>query len=186
MPNLTQSGENVRIYNNEVTGNNTKNFGHKGTPVASVPAGSGIVVTSHDNVEIFGNRLTDNRTANVIISSVHSTGWVLTRAEESFDPYPERIHVHDNIYSGGGQSPDGLDLKTLKTLMFGLNGRLPDVLWDGYMRTNLDNAQICINEKDIEVLNADQPNGNANPRLEPGVLGCELPALEEITLAKKS
>ncbi len=43
--------------------------------------------------------------------------------------------MHGNRFKGGGDSPDGLDLKALKVAMFGLGGRLPDVLWDGYVNT---------------------------------------------------
>jgi len=57
MPNLPQPGNHTRVYDNDVFANNTENFGHAGTPVASVPAGSGIVINSNDEVEIFNNRL---------------------------------------------------------------------------------------------------------------------------------
>ena len=70
MPNLTQYGSDVRVYENEVYENNTRNFGHKGTPVAAVPAGSGIVINSHDRIEIFNNNIRDNNTANIIILSL--------------------------------------------------------------------------------------------------------------------
>ena len=70
MPNLPQPGSQTRVYNNHVFANNTGNFGHAGTPVASIPAGSGIVVNSNDLVEIFDNDISDNRTANIIISSL--------------------------------------------------------------------------------------------------------------------
>lgn len=183
MPNLTQSGSDVRVFSNKVYENNTKNFGHKGTPVASVPAGSGIVVTSHDNIEIFGNHMRRNNTANVIISSVHSTGWDLSNAEDGFDAYPENISIHHNVYEGGGKSPDGLDLKALKTLMFGISGRIPDILWDGYANTALEGPNICITEDQVEVLNVDQPNKNADPRLETKVFNCSLAPLKEIKLA---
>lgn len=39
MPNLPQPGYHTRVYDNDVFSNNTENFGHAGTPVASVPAG---------------------------------------------------------------------------------------------------------------------------------------------------
>jgi len=42
MPDLPVPGHSTRVYGNTVVGNNTGNFGAEGTPVASVPAGSGI------------------------------------------------------------------------------------------------------------------------------------------------
>jgi parallel beta-helix repeat protein len=113
MPNLPQRGEGTRVFRNKIFGNNTANFGAKGTPVASVPAGSGVVINSNDQVEIFDNEFSDNATAHIIISSYFSTGYMTDQGvAEIFDPYPEAIHVHGNRYAGGGDAPDGLDLKT--------------------------------------------------------------------------
>lgn len=48
--------------------------------------------------------------------------------ENSFD-----ADVYGNRFSGGGSSPDGLDLKVLKVAMSGLTGSFPDIVWDGYV-----------------------------------------------------
>jgi hypothetical protein len=159
------------VYRNVVTGNNTGNFGAEGTPVASVPAGSGIVINSNDKVEIFDNDIADNDTANIIISSYYATGWEGIRdIGEEYDPYPETIFIYGNRMSGGGSSPDGLDLKALKVAMFGLGGSLPDVLWDGYFNSDKVDADgnllpeyaICVDNGEAEVLNADLPNGSSD------------------------
>lgn len=171
MPDLPQPGHSTRVYQNTVTGNNTDNFGAEGTPVASVPAGSGIVINSNDRVEIFDNDIRDNDTANIIISSYYATGWEGIRdMGDEYDPYPETIYVYGNRMSGGGSSPDGLELKALKVAMFGLTGSLPDVLWDGFYNADKADADgrllaeyaICIDNGDAEVLNADLPNGSAD------------------------
>jgi parallel beta-helix repeat protein len=171
MPDLPQPGHSTRVYRNTVTGNNTDNFGAEGTPVASVPAGSGIVINSNDRVEIFDNDIADNDTANIIISSYFATGYQGTREmAAAYDPYPETIYVYDNRFSGGGSSPEGLDLKALKVAMFGLNGSFPDVLWDGYVNPDKADATgkllaeyaICVDNGSAEVLNADLPNGSDN------------------------
>ena len=47
MPALTQQGDAIRVFKNKVVENNLDNFGAKGTPVASVPAGSGVVINSN-------------------------------------------------------------------------------------------------------------------------------------------
>ena len=171
MPDLPQPGHSTRVFKNTVTSNNTDNFGAAGTPVASVPAGSGIVVNSNDNVEIFDNDIADNDTANVIISSYYATGYQGTReVAANYDPYPETIYIYGNRFSGGGSSPDGLELKALKVAMFGLNGSFPDVLWDGYTNSDkldadgnhLPEYAICVDNDGSEVLNADLPNGSQN------------------------
>ena len=184
MPALKQPGGNVRVFRNQVVGNNTGNFGAKGTPVASVPAGSGVVINSNDDVEVFDNEIADNKTANIIVSSVYSTGYSDDSRSESFDPYPERISVHGNRLSGGGDSPDGLDLKALKVGVYGLNGRLPDVLWDGYFNKELAGGpQLCL--RDVSgVLNADGPNGYKNPNHDASSFGCSLPPLPQVDLKR--
>ncbi|MFC4725848.1 parallel beta-helix domain-containing protein [Glycocaulis abyssi] len=170
MPNLPRPGHGTRVFDNDVYENNTRNFGHAGTPVANVPAGTGILVNSNDDVEIFNNRVSRNRTANVIISSLHSAGFSELGVESDFDPYPERIHIHGNTFEGGGNNPDGMDLQALRIALFGPTGRIPDVLWDGYVDEAKmvdgalpDDLRICVSG--AEVLNADGPGGYGNPRI---------------------
>jgi len=171
MPDLPNPGHSTRVFDNEVVGNNSANFGAEGTPVASVPAGSGIVINSNDRVEIFDNVIADNDTANIIISSYYATGYQGTRdVIDDYDPYPETIYVYGNTMSGGGSSPDGLDLKALKVAKFGLTGSFPDVLWDGYVNADkvdehgrlLPEYAICIDNDAAQVLNVDLGNGSEN------------------------
>ena len=184
MPALTQQGDAIRVFKNRVFQNNLGNFGAKGTPVASVPAGSGVVINSNDNIEIFDNDIADNGTANIIISSVYSTGYKDDKASGGFDPYPERIHVHGNRLSGGGDSPDGFDLKALKVALYGLGGRLPDVLFDGYVNPQRrEGPQLCLHGVS-GVVNADGPGGYKNPSKEVAGSGCTLPALPAVDLKR--
>jgi parallel beta-helix repeat protein len=187
MPNLQVPGWGTRVFHNRVIANNTPSFAAKGTAVASVPSGAGIVVNSNKDVEIFDNDVEDNQTANLIISSYFSTGYMTTKGvSEKFDPYPERIAVHGNRFKGGGDSPDGLDLKTLKIALFGLTGHLPDILWDGWVNpaTLVDGKMdpqhgICIDNAPAQVLNADGPNKFKEPRLADKTdFVCTLPPLQ--------
>jgi parallel beta-helix repeat protein len=171
MPDLPSPGHSTRVYQNTVVSNNTGNFGAEGTPVGSVPAGSGVVINSNDKVEIFGNDIADNDTANVIISSYFATGYQGTREMASdYDPYPETIYIYGNRFEGGGTSPDGRDLKALKIAKFGLTGSFPDVVWDGYVNTDNADADgnllpefaICLDNDGAEVLNVDLGNGSDN------------------------
>jgi parallel beta-helix repeat protein len=191
MPNLSQEGARTRVFQNQVFGNNTENFAIPGGAVAGVPAGSGILINSNDDVEIFDNDLADNDTAHIIISSVYSTNYASRETAEGFDPYPERIFIHGNRYEGGGTSPDMLELKVLKTAMFGLTGAFPHVVWDGYLNESLavDGAlaperNICIkDEAETELLNVDGPNGYNNPRVERDRHLCEHERLAPVTLS---
>ncbi|MCL7713931.1 parallel beta-helix domain-containing protein [Stenotrophomonas mori] len=184
MPALTQQGDAIRVFKNRVTANNHDNFGAKGTPVASVPAGSGVVINSNDNIEIFDNDIADHRTANIIVSSVYSTGYKDDKASGEFDPYPERIHVHGNRLSGGGDAPDRMDFKALKVAMYGLRGHFPDVLFDGYVNPQrAEGPQICL--RDVSgVLNADGPGGYKNPSKDTAPYDCTLPSLPAVDLKR--
>lgn len=193
MPDLTQHGEHARVYKNKVIANNLGNFGAKGTAVASVPAGSGVIVTSNPKVEIFDNDIADNRTANVIIASYYITNFADKKPTEGYDPYPKSIYIHDNRFSGGGDSPDGLDWKALKVSMFGISGHFPDVLWDGFVDNKiLANGQypaeqrICVKNGEVEVLNVDGPNKFSNPKVFKDEFHCELPALAAVELKDKA
>ena len=190
MPNLSQPGHSTRVFHNKVDANNLGNFGARGTAVASVPAGSGVVVNSNSLVEIFDNDVTANATANVIISSYFSTGYFSTKGvQPGYDPYPRGIHVHDNRFKGGGDSPDGMDLKVLKTALFGINGHFPDVLWDGYAdaaRRDVPEERICVDATASGVLDADGPGKYKNPHLVGDAVRCKLAPLSVVTLAGKS
>jgi parallel beta-helix repeat protein len=186
MPNLSQPGHSTRVFHNKVDANNLGNFGAKGTAVSSVPAGSGVVVNSNSLVEIFDNDVTNNATANVIISSYYSTGYFNTKGvQPNYDPYPRGINVHDNRFSGGGDSPDGMDLKVLKTAMFGINGHFPDVLWDGYVdpaRANVAEERLCVDATASGVLNADGPHKYKDPKVVTEALRCKLAPLSPVVL----
>ncbi len=189
MPNLSQAGHASRVFKNKVFDNNTANFAAKGAAVASVPAGSGVVVNSNDKVEIFDNDIADNQTANLIISSYYSTNYYnKLGVAADYNPYPKGIFVYGNRFKGGGDSPDGLKLKTLKAAVYGLTGRFPDVLWDGYAdpKGQVDGQppaddRICI--QDVNgVLNADGPHDYKNPTTDTKPYQCTLPKLPPVTL----
>lgn len=191
MPHLQQAGFGTRVYDNDVIENNYRNFGHPGTPVASVPAGTGVVINSNDGVEIFKNRISDNNTANVIISSLYTTGYTDMSMSETFDAYPEGIFIYDNEFSGGGAKPGTKELVALKVLKFGLRGSLPDILWDGYVDDNKlvsgtlpDKLRICIDNGDAGMLNADSPNKSANPRMVTENHLCTLDKLPPVKVAQ--
>lgn len=192
MPNLAVDGKDTRVFKNQVVKNNHKNFGAKGTPVASVPAGSGIVVNSNDGVEIFDNDIVDNKTANVIVSSYYSTNYYnKLGVNPGYNPYPKGIYIHDNRFSGGGESPDGLEFKALKVALFGINGRFPDVVWDGYFDPKAVGAdglppaadRICVPNPKVEVLNLDGPEGYKHPKVDSKPFRCTLTPLPPVQLA---
>ncbi|MBT5723969.1 MAG: hypothetical protein HOI74_08070 [Gammaproteobacteria bacterium] len=189
MPNLSLEGVRTRIYNNQIVDNNTANFAAPGGAVAGVPAGSGISINSNDLVEVFDNDLKNNQTAHIVISSVYSTNYSDRENASSFDPYPEKISIHDNRYEGGGNDPDTNYLPQLKNAVFGEEGSFPNVIWDGFVNPELvvdgklpAEYQICIyNEASSAIFNVDAPNRFASPRVNETDHQCQhspLPAVQ--------
>ena len=189
MPQLQQAGEATRVYNNQIFSNNVENFGHPGTPVASVPAGSGVMINSSDRVEIFDNQISDNKTGNIIISSLFTTGYSESSTSETFDAYPESIFIYDNIFSGGGNAPDQPELEMARLALFGTDGRLPDIIWDGFYDAEKmvdgvipDALRICIDNGDAGFLNANGPSGFTQPSTDMTPFQCSLERLPAISL----
>lgn len=167
MPNLPVEGHTTRVYNNIIHSNNTANFAPPGTAVASVPAGSGVIINSNDKVEIFNNDFTGNQTANILISSYFSAGYNDRQMAESFDPYPETIFIYDNQFGPGGDAPGFPELDMLRQALFGADGRFPDIVWDGISHPDRQTPEfaICVDNGDVQILNIDGANDSANPRL---------------------
>lgn len=184
MPNLPIPGHSTRVFNNVIEHNNTPNFAPPGTAVASVPAGSGVLINSNDKVEIFNNRFDGNQTANIIISSYFSAGYNDRQMAADFDPYPETIFIYDNEFGPGGNAPGFPELDMLRQALFGADGSFPDILWDGVVhpeRLSKDYA-ICVNNGDAQVLNIDGANNNGNPRIESEPHQCEHSKLPAVIL----
>ncbi|HET7267344.1 MAG TPA: parallel beta-helix domain-containing protein [Oleiagrimonas sp.] len=191
MPNLAMDGHTTRVFKNHVYKNNHANFGAKGTPVASVPAGSGIVVNSYDRVEIFDNTIADNKTANVIVSGYFSTNYYnKPGVNPDYNPYPKGIYIHDNHYEGGGTAPGLPAFLKIKNAMFGKDGHFPNVIWDGFF--DPDNVgknglpppadRICVPNPDVDVLNLDGPNKYQHPRVDSKRFRCTLKPLPAVKL----
>jgi parallel beta-helix repeat protein len=164
MPNLKNPGARTRIFKNRVSENNHPNFGHAGTAVSNVPAGSGVIVQSNDQVEIFDNDIIGNKTGNILIASFFSSGLSAEGIAADFDGFPEGVYVYDNRMSGGGSAPGEEQLAALKTAAFGADGAFPDVLWDGVVdpAKQIDGAtpahlRICVAGADVFSINPQGP-----------------------------
>lgn len=133
-----QRGHDIRIFNNQIVDNNTKNFAPAGNIVAKVPAGTGIMVMSNSNVHVFENTINKHGTFSVLICSYLLSGNEIV--DPNYYPFPEGIVVRNNTIGAGGNAPDG-DLGTLAVGMAGLP--IPDIIWDGVMNpAKAENGQI--------------------------------------------
>ena len=170
LPDLAQRGERTRVFNNRVYDNNTDNFAPAGNIVGTVPAGSGVMISSNDLVEIFDNELANNKTAHILVTSYLSAGQGDAREIlDTFDPYPETIFIYGNRFEGGGEAPDREQLLMVRDAVYGPEGRLPEVVWDGWVNPeNTVDGQLkpeyalCIDNGEIGFINIDNGNGNAN------------------------
>ena len=74
--------------------------------MASIPAGSGVLVTASRAVEIFDNDIAANQTANVLLRAYlpadHAGAPV--GADAHYDPYPRAIYIYGNRFSPGGRA----------------------------------------------------------------------------------
>ena len=181
-PEATQPGDAVRVFGNQVFKNNLGNFAPKGTTLAVVPAGCGVLVNAASQVEIFDNDLANNQTANVMIATDffrpdpgRPAGAAARRA------VPAAIYVYGNRFAGGGNAPDGAALQAVRKAKFGgPGGRLPDILWDGYRDEQL--GRICIRNNGATVLDGDGPHGFSAPSTDLAPFQCELPKLPAVVL----
>jgi parallel beta-helix repeat protein len=181
-----QGGKSTRVFNNDVYGNNTDNFAPEGNIVATVPAGTGMMIMASDQVEIFNNRIRDNQTMNLLIVSYFVAEKPIN--DKSYDPYPESISIHDNTFSGGGGSPSGLKLKLLALK---LGKPFPDILYDGIVDgkkltaqgTLPDELRLCIrNNGDADFANGDLEHDLENIRRDLAPHDCVHPSHEPVKL----
>jgi parallel beta-helix repeat protein len=122
LPDLPQmGGHSVRVYENTISGNNTPNFAPAGNIVASVPAGTGVLIMANRDVHVFDNEIGENGTANVIITSYRAEF-----QDARYNPLPRNIMIRDNRFGNTGFSPAG-DIAALAAA----GAPMPDVLWDG-------------------------------------------------------
>ncbi len=183
-----QGGQSVRVYNNQIFGNNTENFAPEGAIVGKVPKGVGIMILANDNVEVFKNDIKDNQTANVLIVNYEFA--VGKFDDPKFDPYPEGIYVHDNKFANGGYDPSGKDFELLVAL---LGKPLPDVIYDGIVDKNKlkddklpADLQICFKNNGTGTwvnLHADE-KPIPKPDKDPKPHECELTPLKAIEFDK--
>jgi len=127
LPDLPQqNGHNVRIYRNQIHGNNTANFAPEGNIVGTVPAGTGVQIMANSHVEVFENDILNHGTSNILIVSYLATGKDIK--DPNYYPYAEAIHVHHNKFSAGGDKPDNDGGRLMAAI---LGTPLPDIIWDG-------------------------------------------------------
>lgn len=189
LPNLpVQGGRNTRVYNNQIYHNNVTNFAPAGNIVATVPAGTGLMVLANDNIEIFANRFADNQTSNILVVSYLITG--LPTDDPNYDPFPESIYIHSNDFVSGGERPDFAPFKAIQAAT---GQPIPDVVWGGAIKPDSTGQPskrpdeiLCLGSGGATFVNLDAMNGFAAPSFDATPHLCELQRLETIVLANQT
>ncbi len=171
LPDLIQKkGGNVKVYHNNIHHNNFRNFAPKGNIVATVPAGSGVMILATNNVEIFDNQIINNNSASCSIVSYYMTEIAIK--DKDYYPYPTNITIRNNVFERENMRFQGkgrMKLLYKYKLRFGKN--IPHIIYDGIVDKNtLDengkvktNARICIfDNKNATFANLDAENGFKN------------------------
>jgi parallel beta-helix repeat protein len=174
-----QGGRETRVFGNRIVDNNTANFAPEGNIVATVPAGSGIMVNANDAIEIFDNTIDEHGTAAILVMSYLVTGRPVD--DPDYDPYPTGVHVHGNRIGRSGWAPDSEPLAALHAALGGAD--LPSVLWDGFAAPEGEAPVLCVHDNTgARVAVLDAPNGFAAPRLDAEGFDCTLPRLAGVDL----
>lgn len=173
-----QGGREVRVFRNMVQDNNTPNFAPEGNIVATVPTGTGILVSANRDVEIFANHIDDHGSAAVLVLSYLITGRPFD--DPDYDPHPRRIHIHGNYLGHSGHAPGAEPLQQLRD---GFDRDLPPLIWDGFTR-DPDEDVICAHDNSsAEAVILDAPGGFAAPRFMTEGFDCRLQALAGVSRA---
>lgn len=188
LPGLSQSGSDVRIFDNRVVENGRGNFASGGSIVSEVPAGTGIMVMSTEQVEIFGNIIEENNVIGTGIFSVNSLivlGILAREADESLNP--ANIYVHDNLYSRSNSYPGVSDQSFIGNVLVESFGEspIPDVMLDGFFATEDDpSGAICIRDNSgNSFVNLNIPNNFPNQfSFDASPHNCQMEPIAEVVL----
>lgn len=144
LPNKEQKdGGRANVYDNVIRDNNRANFAVEGSIVASVPAGTGMLILAADDTEFHDNVVENNNSTGVFVVSFATLALLIPDIMlDETDPDPERTYIYENTFSGNGSAPEGA------ASFVGVTP-LEDVLWDGVEKTMMGDpknsvAELCL------------------------------------------
>ena len=151
LPGLTQYGENVRIFDNNIYDNNRSNFAPSGNIVGEVPNGTGVMILSSSRVEVFGNTLENNNFAAMALVSYFLLDQNFNPGgAPGFNPFCGDIYIHTNTYGAMGPV-NAVNMPATAGLVFSLLQLnmipQPNILVDGIFNPlEGDSGGICVEE----------------------------------------
>ncbi|QUL36448.1 parallel beta-helix domain-containing protein [Erythrobacter sp. JK5] len=156
LPSLPRvGGGSVLVARNAVIDNNTDNFAPEGNIVASVPAGTGVMVMANKGVIIRENALVNNATSHVMLIA-----YTQPYEDERYQPRPVDVVIAGNVYGSGGNAPDFAGGGMLAAAM---GGALPPVLTDGLHRNFVKQDTVPV--VSLGLTRVGQPFSEAQPQL---------------------
>lgn len=176
LPNLpVRDGRRCLVRNNTLEDNNRANFAPRGTTVASVPTGIGVLVMAADETEVRGNTIRRNNGTGVGIVNYRLV--FRDPMDPNYNIYPEGTLVRGNTFMGNGEMPMGEPLSLLPT-------PVEDIVWDGAvdpMRAMDANARTCVTDNGAARWRNISINDVASSNSDLTRVNCTLPSLPEIT-----
>lgn len=177
LPNhAVKNGGRVLVHDNTVTDNNQANFAAPEALSASVPVGLGALVLSSDVVELRDNTFRGNDSTGVLVASFKVLSLLsnMPIVDPGYDPYPETIEIHDNVFEANGTAPADLFVTLFKQTT------MPAITWDGAVDAAKDNADghlsLCIHANgSADFIDLDALNLGANISKDASPHDCDLP-----------
>lgn len=198
LPGLSQmGGHDVRVFKNKIFGNNTANFAPQGNIVASVPAGTGVLVMANKNVEVFDNDIDDHKTAALAVASYAVS--LKPISDPTYYQWPRQVFVHDNRFSKSGTSPDeNTAIGGVLLQEFPPPATVPELLIDGARDPNATSdfpgnpLALCFKNNTVKdpagaarFVDLAYPDFGDKKSFDLVPYTCELPAVAAVTLPTK-
>jgi parallel beta-helix repeat protein len=152
LPDLSQSGAQTRVFNNEIADNMRGNFAPAGNIVAQVPAGTGILVLSTKSVEVFDNTIEGNNVAGTAVASYAALvelGVAPKPTDPDYNIFPGDVYIHDNTYKRSNNYPPEEQQSDFGNLLVNSFGQkpIPDIIVDGiWAPQNGTSGSICLQD----------------------------------------
>lgn len=133
-------GKNVRVFGNNFSNNNTRNFAGSGV-VGLVPPGTGVLILSSKDVAVYRNTVKNNKSLGFVISSYYLVNSTFGQSSgdqailfDGYSPFAKNIQVYNNDASFNGYDPTAGNSSSIKDVFLGYvtyRGELPHFLYDG-------------------------------------------------------
>ncbi len=180
LPDLSQRGGFVKVYNNNLHDNNHRNFAKSGSfgtawGVGNAPPGSGVVILAASNVQIYNNKINNNNSASIILASGFAVDdHAAEKINEKYDPLSKNIRIYGNEMSMADSFPPpayehhigkiliATELQLNKRYPERKVKRIPFIVYDGFSSNILSKSNtanpdsLCIDQKQSDLfVNAD-------------------------------